>query len=101
MSSRLRRLLGLTVVLASALALVPLSAARTEPPTRGATTVPTLHRVTLLTGDTVHVAIHRDGRRAISLEANPDRTMPDAAITEVGEHAYVVPKAALPLLAAR
>ncbi len=99
MPSRLRRLLGLMIVLASGLALVPLSAARTEPPT-GATTVPTLHRVTLLTGDTVHVATHRDGKRSISLEPGPDGTMPEAAITEVGEHAYVVPKAALPLLAA-
>ena len=61
---------------------------------------PTLHRVTLLTGDTVHVTTRRDGKRSISLEAGPDGTLPEAAITEVGEHAYVVPKAALPLLAA-
>ena len=27
--------------------------------------------------------------------------MPEAAITEVGEHVYVVPRAALPLLAAQ
>ena len=99
MPPRLRRLLGFTVVLAW-LTLVPLSAARTEQPTQGATTTPTLHRVTLLTGDTVHVATRRDGKRSISLEAGPDGTLPEAAITEVGTHAYVVPKSALPLLAA-
>ena len=62
--------------------------------------MPTLHRVTLVTGDTVHVTTRRDGRRSIGLEAGPDGTLPEAAITEVGEHAYVVPKVALPLLAA-
>ena len=62
--------------------------------------MPTLHRVTLLTGDTVHVTTRRNGKRSISLEPGPDGTMPEAAITEVGEHAYVVPRAALPLLAA-
>ena len=62
--------------------------------------MPTLHRVTLLTGDTVQVTTRRDGRRSISLEAGPDGTLPEAAITEVGKHAYVVPKTALPLLAA-
>ena len=100
MPSRFRLLLGLTAVLAAGLALVPLSAARTEPPTRGATAMPTLHRVTLLTGDTVHVTTRRNGKRSISLEPGPDGTMPEAAITQVGEHAYVVPRAALPLLAA-
>ena len=54
--------------------------------------MPTLHRVTLLTGDTVQVTTRRDGRRSISLEAGPDGTIPQAAITEVGEHVYVVPK---------
>ena len=62
--------------------------------------MPTLHRVTLLTGDTVHVTTRRNGKRSISLEPGPDGTMPEAAITQVGEHAYVVPRAALPLLAA-
>ena len=74
MPSRLRRLLGFTAVLASGLALVPLSAARTDQPTRGATAMPTLHRVTLLTGDVVQVTAAPRRQPLGRPRAGPDGT---------------------------
>ena len=97
-----RLALLLTLVFVTVLVSAPLSDARraaahgnpqAEPPA--------MATVTLITGDTVHMLTRRDGRRSFSLEPGAHGTIPDAAITEVGEHAYVVPRAALPLLAAQ
>jgi subtilisin family serine protease len=55
--------------------------------------------VTLVTGDVVHDVVHADGKHAITLEPGPDGTIPNASITEVGDHVYVVPQKAMPLLA--
>src|SRR5215831_3976913 len=62
--------------------------------------VPVVRSVTLLTGDVVQVATRRDGRRSVSLVAGPDGRVPQATITSSGSHLWVIPKAAMPLLAA-
>src|SRR5580765_144565 len=72
------------------------SAPRPSPP-NGA---PVVRSVTLLTGDVVQVATRRDGRRSVSLVAGPDGRVPQATITRSGSHLYVIPRAAMPLLAA-
>ena len=56
--------------------------------------------LTLITGDVVRVLTRADGKRSVSLEAGADGAVPDAAISEVGDHLYVVPRSAAPLLAA-
>jgi subtilisin family serine protease len=97
-----RLVLVLSFAFTILLVAAPLSDARRS--TSGSATqtaVPVAHTVTLITGDVVHVLTRRDGRRSFSFEPGPDGTMPDAAITEVGEHAYVVPRAAMPLVAAK
>ena len=62
--------------------------------------VPSVRRVTLITGDVVRVITGRDGGQTIALEPGPDGQIPQVAISRVGVHVYVVPRAAMPLLAA-
>jgi len=61
---------------------------------------PTISQVTLVTGDVVRVVHEQDGRMAVMLEPGPDGTVPQAAITRTKGHTYVVPRVAMPLLAA-
>jgi subtilisin family serine protease len=92
------RALGVFAVLAVALACVPLSGAQS----RAAATpvgVSTVHSVTLVTGDVVRVVERSDGRRAVSLEPTEGGAVPDASISEAGDHLYVVPQRAARLLA--
>ena len=91
-----------TFVFAIVLASAPLSDARRAAVQGNPQAAPpTTSTVTLITGDVVHVLTRRDGRRSFSFEPGADGTIPDAAITEVGEHAYVVPRAAMSLVAAK
>ena len=85
---------------ASVLLVVPLSGAAAGSPPRPAAAPAVWHRVTLITGDVVRVLTRADGKRSVSLEAGADGAVPDAAISEVGDHLYVVPRSAAPLLAA-
>ena len=85
---------------ASVLLVVPLSGAGAGNPPRPAAAPAVWHRVTLITGDVVRVLTRADGKRSVSLEAGADGAVPDAAISEVGDHLYVVPRSAAPLLAA-
>ena len=62
--------------------------------------VPSVRRVTLITGDVVRVITGRGGTQTIALEPGPDGQIPQVAISRVGVHVYVVPRAAMPLLAA-
>ena len=61
---------------------------------------PVEHRVTLVTGDVVHVSTGSDGRQSVTLEPRPDGSIPQAAINQVHDHLYVVPVEAFGLLAA-
>ena len=94
---------GRSIGLAARRALVGLCAAvpaggASPPP--AAAEPPVARSVTLLTGDVVRVATQPDGRRSVGLVAGPDGTVPQAAITAVGTHLYVIPRRAVPLLAA-
>ncbi|HUL80482.1 MAG TPA: S8 family peptidase, partial [Vicinamibacteria bacterium] len=93
-------LLLTAVAAVAALVSVPLSGASDA---RGANAfvLPKLRTVTLITGDVVHVATRRDGKRSVSLQPGSDGTIPTASITEAGRHLYVVPQAASRLLAAK
>src|SRR6185437_10366772 len=100
MPSRARSaVLAASLVLVCALVAVPLSAGRTSTAHDAPGAPPTVHTVTLVTGDVVHDVVHADGKHAITLEPGPDGTIPNASITEVGDHVYVVPQKAMPLLA--
>ena len=95
---RLARLLaGLA---ASALLIVPLSGADAGSPARPAAAPPVWHRVTLITGDVVRVLTRATASARSASRQVSDRAVPDAAISELGDHLYVVPRAAAPLLAA-
>ena len=61
---------------------------------------PTVTTVTLVTGDVVRVSRASDGRKAVTLQPRPDGSVPQAAISQVHDHLYVVPIAAFGLLAA-
>ena len=96
--------LPLGIVVACGLAAVPFSDAQTSGSAQLApavTAAPEVHVITLITGDVVHVSTQRNGRRAVSFEPGPDGEIPDAAISEVGPHLYVIPRAAVPLLSAK
>ena len=66
---------------------------------RPTVSAPTVHRVTLLTGDTVTVTELGDGRSTVSVA--PDDRVGSGAIrtTTIGDHLYVVPAAAMPYVA--
>jgi subtilisin family serine protease len=98
-----RSTLSVALVLALAVSLVglPATAARgpdAQPSTPAAP--PTIDEVTLVTGDVVRVIGGQDGRTAIALEPGPDGTIPQASITRTKDHVHVVPRVAMPLLAA-
>lgn len=69
--------------------------ARTRP-----VAAPTVAQVTLVTGDVVRVSTGADRKRSVVLEPRPDGTIPQASITQVRGHLYVVPTEAFGLLAA-
>ena len=99
---RAGRLALLLTLVAIVLASAPLSDARRATAHGDLRAAPPVaSTVTLITGDVVHMRTWRDGRRSFSFEPGADGTIPDAAITEVGEHAYVVPRAAMSLVAAK
>ena len=88
-------------VLTTGLALVPaLSASAATAAKPKAVHMPTVKSVTLVTGDVVRVTTAADGRKAVTLQPRPDGTIPQAAISEVHGHLYVVPTEAFGLLAA-
>ena len=93
-----RGMLVAAAVVATALALLTVS--RADGATQAAPAAPVTRSVTLITGDVVQVSTRRDGRRSISLAAGPDGRVPQAAITATGSHLYVIPRTALPLVAA-
>jgi hypothetical protein len=90
----------LPALVAGVLLVLPLPGAQAGKTPRPAGAPPELHRVTLITGDVVQVLTRSDGKRSVTLEAGSGGSVPDAAISEVGDHLYVVPRAAAPLLAA-
>ena len=90
--------LPVLVVLTAALVGVPLSGAQSKTSTKPVG-ISTVHVVTLVTGDVVRVAERSDGRRSVSLEPTETGAVPNAAISEAGDHLYVVPQRAARLLA--
>src|SRR5262245_50033693 len=110
MSSRRFGILGrarprvvLLAVFGCCLAAVPLSAAAGGAASgkRPAAAPPEIRAVTLITGDVVRVSTYADGKRAVARGPGPDGTMPRVAVSDTGSNLYVVPEAAVPLLAAR
>ncbi len=95
---RRRIALPLLVVLGAAIVGVPLSGAQSSTSAKPVGTS-TVHVVTLVTGDVVRVAERSDGRRSVSLEPTATGAVPNAAISEAGDHLYVVPQRAARLLA--
>jgi hypothetical protein len=69
--------------------------------TAAGTGAPRITRVTLVTGDVAIVTTRKGARRTVALEPRLDGTLPQAAITDTGDHLYVVPRTAVPLLAAK
>jgi hypothetical protein len=69
--------------------------------TAAGTGAPRVTRVTLVTGDVAIVTTRKGARRTVALEPRLDGTLPQAAITDTGDHLYVVPRTAVPLLAAK
>ena len=61
--------------------------------------VPDVRLVTLVTGDVVKVTTAADGHRSVALLPGPDGSVPDAAVNQVRDHLYVVPRTAVRLLA--
>lgn len=61
---------------------------------------PSIRRVTLITGDVVRVITGAEGREAIALEPGPDGRVPQASIRRSDRQVFVVPRVAMPLLAA-
>ncbi len=90
--------LAFLAVLTAALVAVPLTGAQSTR-SGGSPTAGQVHAVTLVTGDVVRLAIRSDGKRSVSLEPADNGTMPEVAITEAGEHLYVIPQKAARLLA--
>lgn len=95
-----RVLLLLVSVLACTLVAVPLSGAQSasSPKPVGSSEA---HVVTLVTGDVVRVVERSDGRRSITVEPDESGSVPEVAISEAGEHLYVMPQRAARLLAAK
>ncbi len=88
-----------TVLVAGAVAPASAAAKGHRASTAHGPAVPTAKTVTLVTGDVVRVLTQPDGKRSASLPPGPDGTIPQAAVTQVGKHLYVVPRAAVRLLA--
>ncbi len=84
--------------LTAALVAVPLTGAQGTRP-GGSPAAGELYTVTLVTGDVVRLAVRSDGKRSVSLEPADNGSMPEVAITEAGEHLYVIPQKAARLLA--
>jgi hypothetical protein len=106
--SRLRRRSTRATAAATA-ALIGLALATTATPGPAAATatakrpvgLPVTTRITLVTGDVALVTTRPGGRRTVALQPNADGTLPQAAITDTGDHLYVVPRDAVPLLSAK
>jgi subtilisin family serine protease len=91
-----------TLALAGALLVVPGGAAQAAPAAAPRSAAPgqTVQSVTLVTGDVVRVVTRADGRRSVTIDPGPSGVVPQASISEVGTHLYVVPQSAIAMLAA-
>jgi len=88
------------VALAGAMLAVPGSPASASPTKSKASSLSTAKKVTLVTGDVVRVVTRADGRRSVTIDPGPSGVVPQASISEVGTHLYVVPQSAFALLSA-
>lgn len=94
------RLLLLLTTLALGVSLaVPLGAAMADSPAAGTETPSVITHVTLITGDVVDVTTSVGGQTSAAMRPGPNGSVPPAAITQVNDHLYVVPFAAVGLLA--
>ncbi len=90
-----------TVALAASFAVAPaLTASATPSVDQQPLGPPSVKTVTLVTGDVVEVSTETDGRTSVVIQPRPDGSIPQAAISQVHDHLYVVPSEALGLLAA-